>query len=132
VLAVDRLEEGNRDGVRSFSAKDDTGPTAQLHLIAILHSDVILLETSSGVMRWTHIVWDDTPGGNVEHVEEHDLTTDDVDYVTENYTSTGKSRSSDRDAVYGYTPDGRYIVVIYEEIDQDTVLAVTAYEVPEP
>ena len=32
-------------------------------------------------MRWMRVLWDDTPGGNVEHVEEHDLTTDDVDYV---------------------------------------------------
>jgi hypothetical protein len=30
-------------------------------------------------MFWTHILWDHTPGGNVAHVEEHDLTTDDVD-----------------------------------------------------
>jgi hypothetical protein len=29
-------------------------------------------------------------------------------------------------------PDGRFIVVVYEEIDDDTVLPVTAYEVPEP
>ncbi|HEV3079982.1 MAG TPA: hypothetical protein VGY66_09390, partial [Gemmataceae bacterium] len=29
-----------------------------------------------------------TPGGNVEHVEAHDLTTDEVDYVLENYEST--------------------------------------------
>jgi hypothetical protein len=36
-------------------------------------------------MGWTHVVWDPTPGGNVEHVEEHDLTTDDVDYVLEKW-----------------------------------------------
>lgn len=35
-------------------------------------------------MEWVHIIWDHTPGGNVDHVEEHDLTTDDVDYVLEN------------------------------------------------
>jgi hypothetical protein len=83
-------------------------------------------------MRWTHVIWDPTPGGNVEHVEEHDLTTHDVDYVLENYESTGTSRSSGRPSVFGHTPDGRYIVVIYEEVDPDTVLPVTAYEVPEP
>ncbi len=32
-------------------------------------------------MVWTQIIWDETPGGNVEHVEAHDLTTDDADYV---------------------------------------------------
>ena len=35
--------------------------------------------------KWIRVIWDDTPGGNVEHVEEHDLTTDDIDYVLENY-----------------------------------------------
>jgi hypothetical protein len=83
-------------------------------------------------MRWTHVIWDHTAGGNVEHVEEHDLTTDDVDYVLENYESTGTSRSSGRSSVYGHVPDGRHIVVIYEEVDDDTVFPVTAYEVPEP
>jgi hypothetical protein len=83
-------------------------------------------------MNWTHVVWDDTPDGNVEHVEEHDLTTDDVDYVLENYEAADISRSSKRPCVFGHTRDGRYIVVIYEEPDADTVMPVTAYEVEEP
>ena len=82
-------------------------------------------------MRWTHIIWDGSPGGNVEHVEMHDLTTDDVDHVLENYESEGTSRSSGRPCVFGHAPDGRFIVVVYEE-DDDTVIPVTAYEVPEP
>ena len=81
-------------------------------------------------MKWTKVIWDPTPGGNVEHVEEHDLTTDDVDHVLENYESRGQSQSSDRPCVFGHTSDGRHIVVIYEEIDDETVLPVTAYEVP--
>jgi uncharacterized DUF497 family protein len=83
-------------------------------------------------MSWTSIIWDATPGGNVEHVEAHDLTTDDVEYVLENPVSTGTSRSSGRPCVFGHTPDGRFIVVIYEEVDAHTVLPVTAHEVPEP
>jgi hypothetical protein len=83
-------------------------------------------------MKWTHIIWDSAPGGNVEHVEAHDLTTDDVDHVLENPISTGISRNSGRPCVYGYASDGRYIVVIYGEVDEDTILPVTAYEVPEP
>ena len=82
-------------------------------------------------MGWTTIIWDDTPGGNVEHVEEHDLTTDDVDYVLENHDSTGISRSSGRPCVFGDTSDGRYIIVIYEEVDESTVIPVTAYEIDE-
>jgi hypothetical protein len=86
----------------------------------------------SGGMSWTQIIWDPTPGGNVEHVEEHDLMTDDVDHVLGKPEATGTSRTSGRPCVYGHVPDGRYIVVVYEEIDADTVIPVTAYEVPEP
>lgn len=83
-------------------------------------------------MNWTHVLWDPTPGGNVEHVEEHDLTTDEVDYVLQNYDSSGTSQSSGRPCVFGYIPDGRYIIVIYDEVDEDTVIPATAYEVSEP
>jgi hypothetical protein len=82
-------------------------------------------------MHWTQIIWDDLPDGNVEHVEAHDLTTDDVDYVLENYESKSVSRSSGRPYVFGYTPDGRYITVVYEE-DNGALIPVTAYEVAEP
>ncbi|MFW5693268.1 MAG: DUF4258 domain-containing protein [Thermoguttaceae bacterium] len=83
-------------------------------------------------MGWTHILWDPTPGGNVEHVEEHDLTTDDVDYVLENCELTSASRTSGRPCVFGYTPDGRYIMVVFENMESHTVVPVTAYEVSEP
>jgi hypothetical protein len=83
-------------------------------------------------MGWTPIIWDPTPGGNAEHVEEHDVTTDDVDHVLAKPETTGTSQSSGRPCVFGHIPDGRYIVVIYEEVDANTVIPVTAYEVPEP
>lgn len=82
-------------------------------------------------MKWTRIIWDDLPGGNVEHVEEHDLTTDEVDHVLEKYVSKSSSRSSCYPCVFGYTPDGRYIIVVYDE-ENGTVIPVTAYEVAEP
>ncbi|HTN76915.1 MAG TPA: hypothetical protein VL096_16770 [Pirellulaceae bacterium] len=83
-------------------------------------------------MNWTRIIWDSTPGGNVEHIEEHDLLTDEVEHVLENFEATSVSKSSGRPCVFGYTPDGRYIIVIYEEVDDDTVIPVTAYEIDEP
>jgi hypothetical protein len=67
----------------------------------------------------------------VAHVEEHDLTTDEVDHVLRNHDATGSSRSSGRPCVYGFTPDGRYIIVIYEEVD-DAVFPITAYDVSPP
>ena len=32
----------------------------------------------------------------------------------------------------GYTLEGSYIMVVYDQIDDDTIRVVTAYEVPEP
>ena len=78
------------------------------------------------------IIWDEEPGGNVEHIEEHGLTIDDVEFVLANPESTAVSRSSERPCVFGHTPDGVYIIVVYEQVDEDTVNPVTAYEVPEP
>jgi hypothetical protein len=40
--------------------------------------------------------------------------------------------SSGLPCVFGYTPDGTYIIVVYELLDTDTIYPVTAYAVPEP
>jgi uncharacterized DUF497 family protein len=84
------------------------------------------------VMTWTHIIWDTTPGGIVEHVEEHGLEPEEVDHVLLNADSIATSQTTGRPCVFGYTPDGRYIIVVYDEIDSDTIIPWTAYEVPEP
>ncbi len=65
-------------------------------------------------------------------MEKHDLTTNEVDYVLENPESEDFSKSSGLPCVFGHIPEGRYIIVIYEEIDENTIIPVTAYEVPEP
>ena len=81
---------------------------------------------------WRQIIWNEEPGGNVEHIEEHGLTVTDVEHVLANHQSTEVSRSSRLPCVFGYTWDGTYIIVIYELIDEDTIYPVTTYEVPEP
>lgn len=80
-------------------------------------------------MPYYDIIWNPEPGGNVEHITEHALTPEDVEAVLFNPVAHDISRSSGRPMVYGFTPDGRYIVVVYEEIDDRTVYPVTAYEV---
>jgi uncharacterized DUF497 family protein len=77
--------------------------------------------------------WDDEndPNGNVEHISEHDLTIEDVEHVLKNPTEEGKSRSNGLPSIWGYTPDGRFIIVVYEEVVENTVRVITAYEVPE-
>jgi uncharacterized DUF497 family protein len=77
------------------------------------------------------IIWNEEPGGNIEHIEEHGLTTDDVEHVLSNFESQSVSRSSGLPCVFGHTPDGTFIIVVYEVIDEDTIYPTTAYEVPE-
>ena len=85
-------------------------------------------------MKFLEFIWDDPddPAGNVQHVAEHGLTVDEVEFVLENPVSQSTSQSSDRPCSFGYTPSGEYIIVIYEQIDEDTVYPVTACHVPEP
>lgn len=81
---------------------------------------------------WHQIIWNDEPGGNIAHIEVHGLTVDDVEHVLANPDSTDVSQSSSLPCVFGTTLDGRYIIVVYEDVDADTIYPVTAYEVPEP
>jgi len=49
----------------------------------------------------------------VAHVAEHGGTQDDFKRVVANPVRRGISRSSGLPAAWGYTEDGRYIIVIY-------------------
>ena len=80
---------------------------------------------------WQRIIWDDGPDGNIEHIEEHGCTIEDVEHVLANVASEGTSRSSGRPCVFGYTEEGEYIIVIYEIVEEDSIYPVTAYQVPE-
>jgi len=79
-------------------------------------------------------IWDDPddPAGNVQHIAEHGLTIDEVEFVLQNPVSAANSDSSGRPCCFGYTPAEEYIIVIYEQMDDDGVYPVTAYHVPEP
>ena len=73
-------------------------------------------------MDYSSIIWDDEGDatGNVQHIAEHDLTVDDVEEVLANFVSEGHSDSTGYPAVWGHVPDGRYIIVVYEEVDEDS------------
>lgn len=79
------------------------------------------------------IVWDlpDDPDGNVWHIAEHGLMPADVEHVLNHPRKRGTSRASGRPMVFGRTPDGESIAVVYEDIDSSTVYPVTAYPVEE-
>jgi uncharacterized DUF497 family protein len=83
-------------------------------------------------MPFAAIVWDldDDPDGNVQHCAAHGVTKEEVEEVLQNPTDTDVSRSSGQPVVFGDTSTGRHLLVVYEEIDADTVYPVTAYDVP--
>ncbi|MEX2175024.1 MAG: hypothetical protein WD872_11725 [Pirellulaceae bacterium] len=85
-------------------------------------------------MRFFQIIWDDPhdPEGNVQHVGEHGLTIDEVEYVLNNATEWGTSQSSGRPCCFGYTPSSEYIIIVFEEPVAGVAYPVTAYQVPEP
>lgn len=82
-------------------------------------------------MPYYEIIWNEEPGGNVEHVAQNGLSPDDVEEVLFNSVDRDVSRSSGLPIVFGFAPDGRYILVVFEQIDDVTIYPVTAYEVEE-
>ncbi len=80
-------------------------------------------------MPYFEIIWNEEPGGNVEHIAEHDSIPEDVEEVVFNPVGRDVSRSSGLSIVFGFTPNGRYILVVYEQIDDVTIYPVTAYDV---
>ena len=83
-------------------------------------------------MFYSSILWDadDDPDGNIQHIAEHGLDIADVEWVLGAPEIAGVRKSSGRPVVWGHTPEGIYIIVVYEEIDEATIRVVTAYEVP--
>jgi uncharacterized DUF497 family protein len=66
----------------------------------------------------------------VQHCAEHGVTKEEVEEVFQNATDADISRSTGRPVVFGDTSTGRRWIVVYEEIDANTVYPVTAYAVP--
>ena len=79
-------------------------------------------------MTWTTIFWDDSEGGNVDHIAEHGLRVEDVEQVLENFDRIDRSKSSGSIIVFGWLGSLR-IAVVVDEIDDETIVPVTAYVV---
>jgi hypothetical protein len=80
-------------------------------------------------MPYIEIIWNEEPDGNIEHIAEHGPTPEDVEEVILNPVDRDVSRSTGLPIVFGFTADGRYILVVYEQVDDITIYPVTAYEV---
>jgi len=78
--------------------------------------------------------WDEW---NVEHIQRHGVTPREVEEVLRSESSRvieNPSPSSDRPAIFGYTSEGRPLLIAYDVLDDDVprrIYPITAYE-PEP
>ena len=68
------------------------------------------------------------PPYRVQKVEDHGLTTEEVEEVVQSPVETGFSRKSGLPLARGYTSTGRWIVCIYRMSDAVTVEVITAFE----
>jgi uncharacterized DUF497 family protein len=78
------------------------------------------------------ILWDldDDPEGNVMHCAEHEVSKEEVEEIFDHFEDIDVSRSSGRPAIFGETKSGRYLLVVYEIVENDCVYPITAYDVP--
>ena len=71
-------------------------------------------------------IWNDEIIG---HIAERGVTQDEYEEIVCNPDDVDISQSSDRFVACGETSSGKYLACIYEFLDDDTVLPITAYEI---
>jgi len=79
-------------------------------------------------MPWFDFIWVPDEGGNIEHITEHGVTPGEVEEVVQDPDRVETSQTSGLPIAFGYTTTGKYLAVVYEQIDEATVYPITAYE----
>lgn len=68
----------------------------------------------------------------LEKLDARGLDSAEIEDVVCHPTQTDVSLSTGRPVAFGWLNDGRYVIVVYEQLDAVTVQVITAYSVPEP
>ena len=76
-------------------------------------------------MPYFEFLWTDD---NINHIAEHDVTTDEFEHVVSHPERRDVSHSSALPCCWGTTQEGRFLGRVYEKIDDLTIYPVTAYE----
>jgi len=71
-------------------------------------------------------IWNDEL---IEYIAQHGVTVDEFEEVVLNAKDIQTSCSSERPIVFGPTSTGKYLACVFEYVDDDQVVPVTAYEV---
>jgi uncharacterized DUF497 family protein len=77
---------------------------------------------------WYLFLWDEETEA---HLALHGVSPDEFEEIVCDPDSVGESRATGRPIAFGYTSGGKYLACVYELVDPDTVLPVTAYEIQE-
>jgi hypothetical protein len=77
-------------------------------------------------MPYFDFVWTDEI---VDHLAEQGVNQREFEEVVSNPDRVGLSRSTGRPCCWGETADGRWLVCVYEHLDDITIIPVTAYDV---
>lgn len=64
----------------------------------------------------------------LEHLAEHGVTPDEFQQVVCGAECVTKSKSTNRPVTIGCTLAGRLLVCVYEFVDRETILPITAFE----
>lgn len=74
--------------------------------------------------RWTDEI--------TAHLAEHGVSQEDFEDVVSRPERRGQSPSTSRPCCWGETADGRYLICVYEFLDELNIVPFTAYEVRRP
>lgn len=80
-------------------------------------------------MPYYEFLWTDAI---LDHVAEHGVGRKEFEEVVSSPERRGESRSTRRPCCWGETSDGRYLICVYEYLDELTIIPFSAYEVPRP
>ncbi len=65
----------------------------------------------------------------IGHLEQHGVSVEDFEEVVSSPEEIGESRSTGRPCCWGEASDGRFLFCVFEKINDNTVIPVTAYEI---
>ena len=119
------------DEVVAFPRPKGRGPigrraTTQARRLSVLPLVRECVNIYVNAMPHVFFVWNDEL---IEYLGQHGVTQDEFEEVVLNSREVEVSRSSGRPIVFGPTSTGKYLACVFEYVDKDTIVPVTAYEV---
>jgi hypothetical protein len=77
-------------------------------------------------MPYYFFIWNDSIE---EHLRRNGVTPDEFEEVVCGPDDVDASRSTGRPVAFGGTSTGKYLACVYEYLDDETILPITAFEV---